>query len=95
MKRELILECAGWKTQNDFYEAFFEAVGAPAWHGRNLDALYDSIGAGDINQVEAPYVVKVRGVRIMSPEARAMVERFCELVHHLRNEGVEVSAECD
>jgi len=93
MKRELVLEGAQWQTQNDFYDAFFEAVGAPAWHARNLNALNDSIGAGDINGVEVPYIVRIRGVQAMSPDACAMVEHFCELDENLQNEGVEVSAE--
>lgn len=40
-----------WNTAEDFYDAFLEAVGAPSWHGHNLDALYDSIGGDDINTV--------------------------------------------
>jgi RNAse (barnase) inhibitor barstar len=47
--RELVLNGA------DVYDAFFRAVGAPEWYGRNLDALADSIRGGSINQVEVPY----------------------------------------
>jgi hypothetical protein len=41
--RELILNGVGWATRDEVYDAFFRAVGAPEWHGRNLDALADSI----------------------------------------------------
>ena len=45
----LLLDGARWKTADDFYNAFLEAVGAPPWHGRNFNALRDSIAGGDIN----------------------------------------------
>lgn len=60
-------------------------------HGRNLDALYDSIGSGDINEVETPYRVRITGVSVMSPEAREMVKLFMSVVKQLRDEGVDVS----
>ncbi len=44
---------------DDFYDAFFAAVGAPIWHGRNRDALNDSISTGGINEVEIPYRLEV------------------------------------
>ena len=91
--REIILEGGTWKSPDDFYDAFFQAVGAPHWHGRNLNALNDSIGTGDINQVEVPYKVKVKGTSTMSSEARQMVEHFCELIERLKAENVPVDVE--
>ena len=46
--RQLILDGANWISTDDFYDAFFEAVGAPSWHARNLDALNDSIANGTL-----------------------------------------------
>ena len=46
--RELILDGSTWQTYDDVYNAFFKVVGAPEWHGRNFDALIDSIEKGDI-----------------------------------------------
>ena len=37
--KELVLNGADWATIEDVYNAFFRAVGAPEWHGHNLDAL--------------------------------------------------------
>ena len=53
--KDIILDSARWSTKDDVYDAFFRAVGAPEWHGRNFDALRDSIARGLINQVECPY----------------------------------------
>lgn len=93
--KEIVLQGAHWQTRNDFYEAFLRAVGAPAWHGRNLDALYDSIGSGDINEVEVPYSVRITGSSAMSSEAQEMVKLFKSVVKQLRDEGVDVSVECE
>jgi RNAse (barnase) inhibitor barstar len=57
--RELVLDGRGWTTDDDVYNAFFKAVGAPVWHGRNYNALNDSIAGGDINQVEVPYRIVI------------------------------------
>jgi RNAse (barnase) inhibitor barstar len=61
--KELILNGASWRTRDNVYDAFFQAVGAPEWHGRNIDALRDSIATGSINAVEVPY-------RLVIPELR-------------------------
>ncbi len=49
-----------WKhigNEEEFYDVFLPQVGAPDWHGRNLDALNDSLVAGDINDVIPPYCI--------------------------------------
>jgi len=52
---ELTLNGAEWKTRDDVYDSFFRAVGATDWHGRNFNALRDSIATGSINTVEVRY----------------------------------------
>jgi hypothetical protein len=49
--RTIELDGSTWKTRDDFYAAFFKAVGAPERHGRNFNALRDSIVIGRINQI--------------------------------------------
>jgi RNAse (barnase) inhibitor barstar len=58
--KELALDGAEWTTKDDVYDALFRAVGAPDWHGRNFDALNDSIAAGSINEVEVPYRLVIK-----------------------------------
>jgi RNAse (barnase) inhibitor barstar len=55
------LDASAWRSQNDFYSALLPELGAPAWHGRNLDALEESLRDGDINAVEPPFRVVVTG----------------------------------
>jgi RNAse (barnase) inhibitor barstar len=77
-------------TKDDVYNAFFHAVGAPEWHGRNLDALADSISGGSINQVEVPYRLVIKSYDGIGPDAKAMTDRFINLVHELATEGCPV-----
>jgi RNAse (barnase) inhibitor barstar len=90
----ITLDGSNWKAPDDFYDAFFEAVGAPKWHGRNFNALRDSIVTGQINRVELPYAVHIRGVATMPPSVRKITEDFCDLIREFRSEGYDVSAEC-
>jgi hypothetical protein len=81
--REVVLSAIGWRTADDFYDSFFRAVGAPPWHGRNFNALNDSIGTGDINQIEVPYRIVIRGLSWASADARTIAMDFEQLVYRL------------
>ena len=46
-----------WKNianEEDFYNSILPQLDAPEWHGRNLDALSDSLVGGGINGIEPP-----------------------------------------
>ncbi len=88
--KELVLDASGWRSRDDLYEAFFAIVQAPAWHGRNLNAVRDSIDAGGINGVKVPYRLVVRNYRLVPESLRAEVEQFAETVRALAREGVRV-----
>jgi RNAse (barnase) inhibitor barstar len=92
---EIVLDGAAWKTAADFYLAFLGAVQAPEWHGHSLDALWDSITAGDINGHNLPYTVRILGTEKMAPEARTMLDRFRSLVEDAKNEGFQIELVCD
>jgi len=49
------------------------ALGAPEWHGRNFNALIDSMIRGGINKIEAPYTLRIRGLSRAPAEVRKMV----------------------
>jgi RNAse (barnase) inhibitor barstar len=88
---EVVLDASNWTTPNDFYDSFFSAVGAPDWHGRNLDALNDSIATGNINQIEVPYRIVIENLSQAEPDARATTGRFIELIHQLEAEGCPIA----
>ena len=93
--RELVLNGVDWATKDDVYNAFFRAVGAPEWHGRNLDALADSISGGSINDVEVPYRLVIKSYDQIGPEAKRMTDHLIKLINELAFTGcpVEVRVE--
>ncbi len=54
---EIIIDWAKVKSEDDFYNIFLPQVKAPEWHGRNLDALTDSVVTGDVNSIEPSYTI--------------------------------------
>jgi len=88
--KELTLDGAGWTTRDDVYSAFFHVVGAPEWHGRNFDALRDSILAGSINRVEIPYTLVIRNYDRIGVAAKEMADDFIDLIHEPAPEGCAV-----
>ena len=88
--RELTLDADPWQSGEDFYNAFFLAVGAPEWHGRNFNALVDSIQTGRINQIEVPYKIIVRNPPRENEQVCAILRDFSELVCDVQSDGCPV-----
>ena len=88
--KELILDGAAWKCPDDVYDSFFRAVGAPSWHGRNFDALIDSIATGSINEVEVPYRLVIRNFGAIEVGAKKMADDFVDLINQLTAKGCPV-----
>jgi RNAse (barnase) inhibitor barstar len=87
------LEGATWSGANDFYTAYLAAVGAPEWHGRNLDAVWDSLIGDDINQRKLPFSMRITGTALMSKGAQEIVGRFEALIHEAKRAGHPVEIE--
>ena len=92
--QEIILSGAQWTAPDDFYNALLSSLGAPGWHGHNLDALWDSITRGDINEVYSSFRVEIAGVDQMPLNCKALVDRFVDLISDARAEGVLVEIVC-
>ncbi len=84
-----------WKSDSDFFDAYFNAVGAPVWHGRNLDALNDSIGTGGINKLDVPYRIVVRNPSSATAEIRELVKNFADLIQRLQANGCPVGIQIE
>ena len=93
--RELVLNGASWKNKDDVYDSFFAAVGAPSWHGRNFNALNDSIATGQINKIEVPYRLLIRSYNQIGPEAQKFVEDFIDLIQEIASRGCPVEITTD
>jgi RNAse (barnase) inhibitor barstar len=70
--------------------AFFQVVGAPSWHGRNFNALRDSIGGGQINNIEIPYRLVFRNYGKVHPAVREQAAHFIDVIRELAGEGIPV-----
>jgi RNAse (barnase) inhibitor barstar len=64
------LDANDWKTALDFYEAILAAIGAPRWHGRNVNALIDSMIYGGISELEPPFTVRITNTENLPDDAR-------------------------
>ena len=90
---ELMLDGSVWKNADDVYDAFFSAVGAPVWHGRNFNALNDSIATGSINAIEVPYRIVITNFDLISSNAGNMAANFTDLVLEIAARGCPVEIE--
>lgn len=89
----IMLDAADWSQPGDFYEALLPRLNAPDWHGRNLDALWDSLTRGQINGLEPPFAVKVFNTANFSSELRDFMARAEALFADAQAGGAPVSLE--
>ena len=80
------LDASAWRSPEDFYSALLPQLGAPSWHGRNLDALDDSLGGGGINSLEPPFRVEVSS-------ADGLPEPMCHFLFEVERVFRDVRAE--
>ena len=92
MTAQIELDGSLWKTEKDFYSALLLALGAPDWHGHNLDALEESLRAGDINQINAPIQITIFASPVMGTAAERAARRFVDLCYELAEDGVGIDA---
>jgi RNAse (barnase) inhibitor barstar len=88
--KELLLDASAWKSKDDVYNSFFKAVGAPEWHGRNFNALNDSISGGRINAVEVPYRLVIRNYDSIASDVKVMADDFVDLIQEIAERGCPV-----
>jgi RNAse (barnase) inhibitor barstar len=88
---ELVLDASQWKTVEDLFLSFFKIVGAPEWHGKNFNALRDSIAGRDINQVATSYRIVFKNYDQVIPAVKSESDHFIAVIHELAtNEGVPI-----
>jgi RNAse (barnase) inhibitor barstar len=92
LRMQLIrLDAAGWRSPDDFYSALLPELGAPDWHGRNLNALYDSL-MGDINSLEPPFEIEIEGAAELPQNMKAFLDEVISVFEDARAEfGADVS----
>ncbi|MEQ9258224.1 MAG: barstar family protein [Roseovarius sp.] len=95
MKR-IYIDVSEFRTTDTFYRALLSELGAPDWHGHNLDALWDSITGGDINEITPPYHVEVSGSQRVPTELSTLLNRVKSLFEEAKaDRGIDVSFKTD
>jgi RNAse (barnase) inhibitor barstar len=82
--KEINLDARAWRNRDDFYDALLPSLGAPHWHGRNLDALNDSLRCDDINAVRLPLHIRITNSTSVPAELRRHLQQLAELIADLR-----------
>jgi len=72
--RIIELNAENWRTALDFYSALLAALGTPKSHGRNLNALVDSMVWGEMNRIEPPYTIRIVRIDRLPKDARDEIE---------------------
>jgi hypothetical protein len=86
--RTIKLDASGWATVLDFYDALLSALGAPSWHGRNANALLETmVHYDDINAISPPYCVRITNVGMASRD----VQSELKLVEKAVQEGLDAA----
>jgi RNAse (barnase) inhibitor barstar len=80
------LDASAWRSPEDFYSALLPQLGAPTWHGRNLDALDDSLGGGDINALEPPFRIQIEGTEKLPKPIQSFLSKVERVFADVRAE---------
>ena len=75
--REIVLDAGGWVSGEACYDALLGAIGAPSGHGRNANALIDSMIWGGINSLEPPYRIIVKNTKSLPTDAMNALSQAC------------------
>jgi len=82
--RVIELDAHGWRTVLDCYNALKEALGSRPEHGSSPDAWADSMIYGGMNEIEAPYVVRIMGTATCDDQLKAEIQLLADAIRDAR-----------
>ena len=88
---EIVIDWKEIQSEDQFYDYFLPKVSAPSWHGRNLNALGDSIVTGDVNGIEPPYKIVIKNKECVSVN----LQEFQDKVIAIFSEAIEDNREIE
>lgn len=68
MSNVIEIDASSWTRRLDFYEAIVTAIGAEPWHGRNFNALVESLAFGEMSKLEPPFTIRLNGLQNVATE---------------------------
>jgi len=87
----LTVDAQSWASSTDFYEAVLPKLHAPEWHGRNLDALWDSIAHGGINGLAPPFALRIFNTEHFSAQMAAFMQKVEAIFRDAAEAGIPVA----
>ncbi|HRX84284.1 MAG TPA: barstar family protein, partial [Phycisphaerae bacterium] len=87
---DLLISGTSWRNPDNVWDDLLEALGAPDWHGRNLDALSDSVCTGSVNAIQPPLRVLIRDVANIPGSTAFLLYRMQTLFEELAAQGTAV-----
>ena len=86
-KARIELDASSWVLVLEFYEALLDVLDATAWHGRNLNALLDTmIWSDDINGLKQPHEIVIKNLGGATQEVREEADLVVRVFAETRRE---------
>lgn len=82
-----------WKNianEEDFYNSLLPQLDAPEWHGRNLDALSDTLVGGEINGIEPPMCIINLNVESLAVQLRGFFTKVAKIYGEANEHGRKI-----
>lgn len=83
---DIELTARHWHNPGNFWDDFLDAVQAPAWHGRNLDALYDSVTSGCFDNKQTHRRIVIRDAEKLPKSIMFLLTRIEQMFRELEGE---------
>ena len=78
------------QSPEDYFAQLLPQVEAPEWHGRNLNALADSLVTGSINKIEPPFCLINLQVGLIKPELKDFFSSVKEIYEEANSNGRKI-----
>ncbi|GGZ96748.1 hypothetical protein GCM10008090_01230 [Arenicella chitinivorans] len=88
---KVIIDWSEIQSPDDYFSQLLPQVGAPDWHGRNLNALADSLVTGGINKLEPPFCLINLQTGSVPPELQDFVTGLNEIYDEASSNGRKIS----
>lgn len=77
------IDASAWRTADDLWDALLATLGAPDWHGRNLNALWDTVAneaevspEQAINRLRPPFRIRIRATGSLAPGLSDLLDQI-------------------
>lgn len=93
--QQIEIDASGWNNEDDLWDGLLDGLGAPSWHGHNLDALWETVTESavfgldegqTINSVRPPFEIIVKNVASLRSTLIERLTRISEVLEQAKAE---------